>query len=153
MVAADGGPVSRWLRALVAGLSGIFGMYLGGLLGVIVAIAFFDSPESGSGGFAGGLDLFAGLLFAVVLTIGAAFVVWLVGPTIVGAVMKWPRVGTAFVMQLLAGVFVIIPSVVWLLTQQDDVSNASLWVPVVVGHVLAGALPAASRWLVDSGAS
>lgn len=142
--------MSRWLRALVAGLSGIFGMYLGGVLGVIVSITLFDSSP---GGAARGLELFAGLLFAVLLTTGAAFIAWLAGPTIVAAVMKWPRVGTAFAMQLLAGTVVLVPAVVWLLTRQDDVSGASLVVAGVVGHVLAGVLPAVSRWLVDPGIS
>lgn len=142
--------MSRWLRALVAGLSGIFGMYLGGLLGVILSIALFDSP---SVGLARGLELFAGLLFAVVLTTGAAFVAWLAGPTVVAAVMQWPRVGTAFVVQLLTGFVVLVAVGFWLLTRQDDVSGASLVVAVVVGHVVAGVVPAASRWLVDPGVS
>lgn len=145
--------MSRSSRALVAGLSGIFGMYLGGLAGVLVAIAFFVSPGSGGGEAADGLDLLAGLMFSFVLTIGAAVVVWLVVPAIVATVMKWPRIGAALVMQLLAGIVLLVPSAVWVLTRLDDISNTSFGLAVVVGHVLAGALPAASRWLADPAVS
>lgn len=135
-------------RPLLAGASAALGVLVGGFLGVYVGF-WLASQRSGSQEwesaflqFLQGLfDAFPYVLFGALL---GAVLGWLVVPSLLGSVMKWPKVWLALGVQVVAGV------AVWLagafVGSFLDLGAIGAWAFVVL--VIVGP-PAAGRWFVE----
>lgn len=138
-------------RPLLAGASAALGVFVGGVLGVFIGF-WLASQGSGSRGSEGVfLRILEGLgellgAFPYALLGGAlgAVLGWLVLPSLLGSVMKWPKVWLALGVQVVVGIALWLT--VALIGSVVDIGAIGSWVFTVL--VVMGP-PAGGRWFVE----
>ena len=138
-------------RPLLAGASAVLGVLVGGILGVYVGFwlgSQRSGPPESESAFLRILEALEGLLEALPYVLfGAllgAVLGWLVLPSLIGFVMKWPKVWLALAVQVLAGIALWLTGA--LIGSVLDFGAIGSWAFVVL--VIMGP-PAAGRWLVE----
>lgn len=138
----------RTYRPVLAGASAALGVLTGGFLGVYLGF-WLASQRSGSPEWEstflqilqGLFDALPHVLFGALL---GAVLGWLVVPSLLGSVKKWPKVWLA------VGVQVVIGIALWLIGafigSDLDMGPIGAWAFVIL--VIMGP-PAAGRWLVE----
>lgn len=138
----------RLQRSVVAGASAVLGVLVGGILGIYVGF-WLASQRSGSPESEGVLlqaleGLFSAFPYILLGGVLGAVLGWLVLPSLLGSVMRWPKVWIALGVQVVVGI------ALWLIGafigSAFDIGAIGWWVFVVL--VIVGP-PAAGRWFVE----